>query len=394
MAGTFLDELRNGIRNAWCTALQAGGAFLDALPDPLVDSSDVPIARANRALYRMFCNREPPPDPAPPFTGGQCPTFYTVKLNINAKDNNGNDDPNVSYYNPYSKNVLGPITFIGVETSGNQKTVLVRAQPLPSAPGGVYAYSSFNTQYYSSVTVTVHSITRTDGQPDNCGDPPPVIPTPPSNYNDIDFNFTYTTDVNVDVNVGANITFAPSVLNNYGDVIVPIRVSLLSDNTIFGGDINLNTGDININFGNRNYSPSDDPTPDRYRCPDPCPPIPPDVPDPIIPPSPNDTSDDTVRLLRACIVTVHSIDTKLSTQIFQQDNPDIYAPNLGYVQFLIAVNNVTAWTADIPIKNRRHFIPCPWEGGALDVRGTPRVGVEWTITPVYTRQQESVVFTR
>lgn len=392
MAGSFVDELRNAIRNAWCNALNTGYNFLDALPDPIVDSGSVPIARANRALYRMFCNNEPPPSPAPPFTGGQCAVLYIVKLNIHAYDNSGNDDINTSYYNPYSKTVMGPITSIKVESNATHRSVVVRAQPLPGTPDGVYSYGSWNKSFFSNVTVAVHSITRADGQADTCGNPPPVIEPPSPGYNNCPCNFTYTTNNNVNVSVSASLTFAPSVLNNYGDVTVPIRISLLSDNTIFGGDINLNTGDININFGNRNYPRSDREKPDSYDTPDDTPDIPPSVPDDDIIPSPDDVNPSTTRLLRACIVTVTDMSASSATTLFQDDNPDIYAPNLGYVQFLIAVGNRLAWSTDIPVKNRRHFIPCPWEGGAMQVRGTPRPGVDWTITPVYTRQENVVTF--
>lgn len=392
MAGTFLNELQNAIRSAWCNALNTGYNFLDALPDPIVDSGDVPIARANRALYRMFCNNEPPPSPTPPFTGGQCYVAYYVAVNLHGYLASGGEDPNVSGANPYWITVNGAIQGARVRVSGGRRYAEVVAQASVAHPDGIYPVGNFDATYYSNVTAAIASVSRVDGQPDNCGDPPPVIEPPTPGYNSPDINFTYTTNNNVDVDISASLTFAPSVLNNYGDVTVPIRISLLSDNTIFGGDINLSTGAINISFGNKNYSPSDRGKPDCYDCPDTCPPIPPDVPTPITPPSPNDTNPSTTKLLRACIVTVTSISESSTTTIFQEDNPDIFAPNLGYVQFLIAVGNRLAWTGDIAVKNRRHFIACPWEGGALQVRGTPRAGVTWDISPVYTKQEDVVTF--
>lgn len=71
------------------------------------------------------------------------------------------------------------------------------------------------------------------------------------------------------------------------------------------------------------------------------------------------------------------------TTLEQQDNPAIYIPATGYVQFLIQVGNSSAWTNDIAVKNLRAFIPCPWDAGAVEVKGTPRYGNQFTVTPVY-----------
>ena len=85
-------------------------------------------------------------------------------------------------------------------------------------------------------------------------------------------------------------------------------------------------------------------------------------------------------------------DESRGTVIDQLDTPDIIAPNLGFIQFAIAVSNKIGWTVDIPVKNHRFFCECPWIGGAIDVRGTPRAGVEWIITPVYANEEKSQTF--
>jgi len=97
--------------------------------------------------------------------------------------------------------------------------------------------------------------------------------------------------------------------------------------------------------------------------------VPDDVPTPITPPSPIVPEPETRQLLRGVIVTVTNIPDDFGL-IFQEGNPDIYIPNLGYVNFLIATGNVLSWSVDLAVKNRRCFIPCPWEGGALRVEGT------------------------
>lgn len=72
--------------------------------------------------------------------------------------------------------------------------------------------------------------------------------------------------------------------------------------------------------------------------------------------------------------------------LFQGDNPDIAVPNYGYVNFLCRAGGFQGgWTPDQPVKNGRCFIPCPWDGGAYAVEGTPQPGVEWVLTPVYAK---------
>lgn len=86
------------------------------------------------------------------------------------------------------------------------------------------------------------------------------------------------------------------------------------------------------------------------------------------------------------LVTTTEINAGTSlTQIFQEEaNPDVWAPNLGYVNFLIRVSaDKYGWTVDQPVKNRRHLIPCPWPQGAVSVAGTPRPGVSWDLQPIY-----------
>lgn len=382
MAGSFQTELLSGLRSAWCAVLQNAGNFLDALPDPIVESGDVPIARVNRWLYRQFCNAEPPAGPEPPFTGGQCPTLYAVRV-----DGTVNRPAPASplTYDYTIANIVGPISAIRVTTRGGDIVFEVLAQPNTPNPDGDYTETLFANAVPNGFTIGEYTLTgpnRQDGLADDCGDPPPDVPPPEPGYNDIDIDIEYSPDIGPDITVPVNFIFAPVRVNIRGEATIPINIDVGGVNAYVNGEFNLNTGDITFNFGNRNYGSHDKPNPDDYRPDDDIPNNPDDVPDDVTIPLPDDTPDDPATVIRAVIVTVTEVPNTVST-IIQDDNPDIYAPNLGYVQFAIPIGRSLSWTSDIPVKNKRNFIPCPWDGGALDVRGTPRPGVEWTLTPVY-----------
>lgn len=392
MPGEFRDELFNGIREAWCTALEYGGNFLDALPDPLVDSSQVPIARMNRGLYRMFCNREPPAAYAPPFEGGQCPVTYRVYWRLFFQSQPGatvTQDDLMGY-------TAGPI---------GEFELRITNPPYPSAtlygirstdgaayPLGGSSTGSLGVPLGDQTRFEILSIVRNDGAPDDCGDPPEVPVGPPQpDYNDIDIDINYSPHTGPDITVPVNFIFAPVRVNLNGEVNIPVKIDIGNINVPITGNLNINNPSLNLNFGNPNYAPTDKPTPDRYDSPDDTPDNPPDVPEPVTPPLPTVPPTDTKRIIRACIVTVSTV-SPTNTVIGQGDNPDIYAPNLGFISFYIAIASKTSWTSDIPVKNKRNFIVCPWEGGALAVKGTPRPGVSWTISPVYALVDESLEY--
>jgi len=231
--------------------------------------------------------------------------------------------------------------------------------------------------------VVVNSVVREDGQPDNCGDPDPV--NPPYTPGDNIFNDNTTVTVNnTDITIPVALVFGYATLNIDGTLNIPINATF-SANPEFNGNFNfnLNTGDLLPDFSNPNAPiPSPCSDPGGY-LPDPSIPSPPDsIPDaPALPPGSNDPTE-RQKLLKACIVTTTVLDGN-ETTVFQQENPDIYVPAVGYVQFLIQVGNSSAWTTDVPVKSLRAFIPCPWDAGAIDVKGSPRFGNQFQVTPVY-----------
>lgn len=389
---SFSDSLADAIRNAYCTMLRNGNNFLEHFA-PRIGVIPNPGLMAGRFAYRLVCNREPPPMPQPPFTGGQCTDiFYQVRVTYTGFDQDDNADPNTTG-NPQTFSSFGPIRGAVVRQSSTAFTVVGLGQPRPGNPDGEWQLGTLNKSFYKRVQIDNIQVIPPPGVPDICGDPPPVIVPPAPNYNVFAPTINFNDGDNNSVNLPVTLIFAPVRLNLEGNLVVPLRINLEPTfNFPFNGEFNLNTGGINFNFGSPNYSPTPTPSPDGYDCPPTTPEDPvDDITDVPIPGDDDDPNDDTARILRACIVTVNVIPKDI-TIIFQDDNPDILAPNLGYVQFAIAVGNRLSWTSDIPVKNRRNFIPCPWEGGALQVRGTPRPGVVWTISPVYANVEDVITF--
>lgn len=389
MGESFRDELVNGIRNGFCTILATQANYYGFIGDVFPWLPAGYTAELMRMAYRLACNREPPDAPTADFTGGQCFTPYTWQGTRISRRYDGLSPSDIVFTRG---NVYGRIGAVEVfeepGTFGNDW----RSRIPSTDASGVTTYTDLGTEPASTNIKTVWqniTVTRQDGLPDNCGNPPAPTPTPEPGYNSPLIVVNYTDNSSNDVNLNTRFTFLQPIVKIDGTIRVPLRVDVGDIGVNIRGDINLNTGDININFGNQNYNPSNEPNPDAYDSPDDIPDVPPDVPTPVIPPSPNNPDPDTTTIIRACIVTVSSIGDEQSI-IYQNANPDIYVPNLGFVQFLIAVNNRLAWTSDIPVKNTRNFIPCPWLGGALAVRGTPRVGVAWTISPVYDKAEVSI----
>lgn len=384
--------MTNELRNNICSILETGSNYFDYLQSYRVPG--VPVGRMPVDFaYRNLCNREPPALPAPEFTGGQCPVQYRVFYLVRY-DTRANPPPDIQEVE-YNLGCWGPVRGIEIERQTLDDFVVIRAS-VQNNPTQVERRFGFSIRRFNGqgiLGVRILRVQRIDLGPDNCGSLPPPEPTPPDpNYRRRPFNITYNDNSNNSVNLNGTLIIARPTVNFNGELNIPVRILIPGITIPITGNFNVNRPEFNFNFNNPNYAPSPEPGPDDYNSPDNTPPIPPGVPPSIQPPSPIESSPQSFRVLRGCIVTVTKA-SPTNSIINQNDNPDIYAPNLGYVNFLIAIGQRTAWTEDIPVKNLRQFVSCPWEGGAIDVKGTPRVGVIWSISPVYARQEDVIQFT-
>lgn len=157
------------------------------------------IGQFSSGLWDSFCGQQTPPQlpppPEPQFEGGQCPgVLYNV--NVQAEARNVSDGTLIEVRES-STDVHGPIRSVfpraaPLGTGGSAEVVVVGSQPDGVTPRernllGVSA----DLVYYTAVEVL--SVTRIDGQPDTCGDPPAEPPgdfPPPVNPR------TYTYDGN------------------------------------------------------------------------------------------------------------------------------------------------------------------------------------------------------
>lgn len=386
---TYRQGLQNAARNAICDVL-GNIANLNDFAQQLPFGSSAPGAALPRELYRLLCDREPPPLPDPPFYGGQCEgvlykwtyTIFRKTVSTGFESNEGTTS---------ISNIRGRVQDVGLEDTG---TSVVYYAIGTNADGSPQRINGFGSGTWSPGTYSWRwegTITRQDAQPDTCGDPPPIIPTPEPDYRDIDIDFTYNDNSSgspIDVNIP--ITFNYPTVNFDGDVIIPIDFNFGDVKPTFRGELNINfSPEINFNFGNPNYAPQPLPRPDNFQPEPDTPEPPPDVPIPVPPPPPDEPEPVPTSVIRAVIVTVSDVPENVG-RIFQDINPDILLPNAGFVSFLIAVGNRTAWTSDIPVKNRRNFIECPWIGGAIDVRGTPREGYSWRLSKVFALPDQAI----
>jgi hypothetical protein len=230
------------------------------------------------------------------------------------------------------------------------------------APPG--SFPTFRGGAFASEVWTISAVTRTDGQPDNCGDPDPVIPPVTPINIDIDVDYDGGTITNVPVTIG------PFFIGIGGNVYAPVEINLPDVN--LNGNINITPEfkfepDFNFNFGEAPTGPDSEPNPD-----DPGGPGTGEPSEPEEEPLPNG------RII-AVLCTGRIESDARPSGIFQENGPNIYAPRLGSVRFGTIISNAVFWSPDIPIKGLRSVIPCPIEWGAsiAVVNADPGVALNW-----------------
>lgn len=382
----FLDAVGESINRAACVALgnaAAQGELLNYVLEPLATSG---AYNGAAALYANRCGL-PLPDsfnPVNNFTGGQCEGFqYTITT---TQDFTG-VPPRPSGTQGQTNSAIGRIssvqfnvdsgnfnrtTLVIVDSQGS-RTILVNPPATDDGVNPSFTYSNFT-----------YAVAKTNGTPDNCGDATPSYPPYSPGDNIVNDNVTIINNEGDTVTIPVVIAFGYATLNVDGTINIPVNVQFTGNATLNGNfNFNYNTGDVQPDVTNPNAPiPSPCSDPGGY-VPDPSIPDPPaSIPDepPLDPPTTDPAERE--RLLKGCIVTTSVLDGN-ETVLFQEDNPDIYIPAVGYVQFKVRVGDASAWTNDIPVKCLRTFVPCPWDAGAIDVRGTPRFGNEFVVTPVY-----------
>lgn len=382
----FSEALADAARGGLCQVL--------SVPEYINDTLDrigfFPYTEARRAIpdfWRNLLCDTPAPAPNPPaFTGGQCSARYRIL----GETFNYPNSQCIGNSSPFDFGAWwGPITGVSVVVDGSfangrnfslQFTSFGNLSFPKSIPETtrLFVGSSFNG--CPNVRLDAFNPERIDGLPDNCGDPPPDYdPVTPPDVT-VPRDVTYENSQGVTVTIPVVFVYARAQLDVDANITIPFTLNI-APNISFAGTVNFN-GEVNIGTTPTGEgTPAKDPR--KGDCDDiaiPTEPVPTDPTDSNPPPQPD---RDREEVIKGVLVTVAELSNERASLIVQSDNPDIYVPSLGHVQFLCRVGDTSAaWTSDQPVKNRRNLIPCPWPDGAIAVRGTPQPGVTWTLTPI------------
>lgn len=339
-----------------------------ALCIPYYLTRRTPLININlaRDLWEWYCDAPNPypEEPGPPFDGGQCDcVLYAVNLTFERPNN----PPNT-----FTENRVGPIG------AGIRRPAPVPGQPdrteigyefgAPDCGGRQFRLlASFNADALDGdeFAVTINSVTRVDGLPDECGTlpppPPPPIPDPPP----FPIPLPPTPVPDPDNPGGPDFIFAPRVgpifIGPRGNINIPVEVNISGPDVDVNIPVNVELPDfsptINIGGGGggdgprRPEVPCCEPTP---RLPDP-PEEEPDEPteEPIGPPP--------GEVVQGAIVTLISIGQAAGlTRLFGgDDSPDLYIPRLGNLFFRYEVDGRRYWGPDIEIRVDGQFSPAP-----------------------------------
>lgn len=358
---SFSEGLTNGLRGAACTLVGGQPEWFRQYTDWGTPSGLLPITRG---LRRWVCGADPeeePDLPDPPFSGGQCPTVYLVTL----------VETTGAVGFPLEAFATGPISGVIV------------------LPGVLPGTNFYEIDAASNVTFrtgnagenwVIQSVSRVDSGPDDCGDPPLILPPP----GPVNVNVDITYGDNNEFNLTVPVIFAPLYIALDGSINVPITVNLEAGFELNGTlelfpDFEFKP---EINFGGDTGDGQPDPQP------------PPDSPDgegeggEDDPDTPEDPEPRVYGLL--CRARIES--EARPSGIFQEIGPDIYAPRLGSARFGTLIGNVVFWSEDIDIKGLNSVIQCPIPWGASHFVVNAADGVVVNYTPISSAPKEWPTF--
>jgi len=219
---TFFDDLGTAVGNAFCTWLGGVGnaeAWLQR-------KAGLNPGGVGAGIRGALCNDPtPPPSTPPPFQGGQCPN---VAYDVSYGWSFPGETPQ-SFTTTYT----GPIGLdVGSEDLGGGLTRYFGAIVFRAGQFNEGRDFAYQTTSEPENPLSITNIVRTDGQPDTCGDPEPIIPEfEPPDLTIIVPDPDGGPDIDLDLTI-----YAPVIVG--GNVFAPI--------TINGPDINLN-GEISLN---------------------------------------------------------------------------------------------------------------------------------------------------
>lgn len=226
--GNAAIDIANAIADGACSIYKNSPASL--VPDP------VGVGQMTRAFWDTLCNGRSPGLPSPPsspFTGGQCQgVLYTIdytityqmKSLINGAISNLSSHQHLNVYGP-----IGQVIQVGNPSGGNHLGLTYK-DTSGVFHNGVITDQLPNSYLYTG-SLSAISITRVDGQADNCGNPPQTWPAPGTPVS----LPVPLPPINVPSPSGGNYSFNPTLI--------------LADK-LFGVEVKIDaTANIKIDFG-------------------------------------------------------------------------------------------------------------------------------------------------
>lgn len=214
------DQTRRGLCQLW-----------QNLPGALIPNPGDAFRRG--ALSALCQDFTPPPPPAPSFPGGQCPVSYRLTFRrAGVQISTGNEfDQTLE-----SQIITGPISGNQYRQDGNNRILFV------TDGNGQEVTLTFANSVTNNITfLGVLFATRLDGQPDNCGDPPPQFPGD-SIVEEGDTIFEGDTIVEGDRTQSISIDFSPT----FEDEVCIGQFVFCAD--VEGNRVTLDAGGVTINL--------------------------------------------------------------------------------------------------------------------------------------------------
>lgn len=355
----FYDALKGQAQRAVCSYLDSA----EKASSWLGSKSGVYLSDPSQYWKPVLCDDDPAEssNPLPPeFTGGQCDNrSYVINFSFSL-------DGGPVFNN--ATNRWGPVGGTRTETRESDGATLVgiTARPIQGAPVGFIQLLTVpeGDEYTFSIT----SVVPTDGLPDNCGDPSPVIPPfpdtgdplptpPPVTYDDPDGN---------PITIAPNFTvFAPIVIG--GNVFAPVRIDL--PDVTFNGTLELSP-EFNLGLNPPGFDSgggsSSEPTisEDSDTSPD----------------TPDDEKN--TRLL-GCFVRSQEVGYNRQTQIGQDDSPTVVVARLARVYFRIRMAGRLGWVGPYDVQGTNQYFSIPNELYAVRAQAEWESGWSGEVIPVF-----------
>jgi len=343
---SFREAVGDAVRAGVCNLIAEDPNVVSLLESLGLD--DTALSAAGRAFRLSYCSNNEPVGEDPGFTGGQCPGVqYRVRLRM------VRDDGSLVVDRDHETTLPGPI---------GKAFVIFPVNDVQSGARIPYGDGQVANFYNSSAgphphKVDIQQVFRVDGQPDNCGDPGLTIPPGTNGPIETTTNITFEDNNNSTTNIGGTLRiFAPVFAPTFAPSI-PFNLDL--GGLTLEGEFNLD-GEVNIDLGFGDGPGTDLPGSDP----------------PTEPPAPQ------ADVIIGARVRIVSDNGSTSTVLFNGENPDLYLPRAGTIQFLQPAGDGQAWSGDIPIKTSPQWIPCGPPGYASRIAFTPTLGIELAVTPV------------